>query len=75
MFMMYKSCEEVKIMKQLREAMKKSEEKYVSVEALTSTEKENTYGGGSGSKEGYVISPTKYGGPDMGDDTKVVKKP
>lgn len=57
-------------MKQLREAMKKSEGKYVSVEVLTSTEKENTYGGGLCSKGEYVVSPSEYGGPDMVEKEK-----
>lgn len=51
-------------MKQLKDAMKKYDGKYVSVEALSNQEKEDTYGGTASVKK-----PLKYGSPQ---DFKVV---
>lgn len=62
-------------MKQLKEAMKKYDGKYVSVDALSNEEKAATYGGTTamkpveyGSPENFKVvapSPMKYGTPDF----------
>lgn len=53
-------------MKNLKDSMKKLQDKYVSVEALSETEKHNTYGGASiliGGDEGPGTIRLCYGVP------------
>ncbi len=63
-------------MKKLKDSIKKMDEKYVTVEALSEADKKSTYGGGTISASDEIIPIVAYGVPPFAamPDVPTVKK-
>ena len=67
MLKVYRKCtngkQEVNVMKHLKDSLKKLDEKYVTVEALSQEDKESTYGGAVSAKKAKEEDLICYGAP------------